>query len=275
MSHVFDARLINAVVKHAFTYPAPVSNAPVSSNLPTADPTLGGADLWSYTLQAADFATVSPAIVSSTNIIKVFISGLNSSGVNEVISYRTKLNGAQVATGSSSSITNAYRYTLRFDFSGVVATDLIAIHLWVATVGMTYDYDCYYPSVTNIRVTTSTSGYVKIIPYFTGAAASVTMPTNGNVTSVSTSGQGTINFTIYGCSPSAPTTNLALTGALSSWTIWKCLTDGSQSSGCFVTATSNCYTASSSTVGRLIYQPESRPSYMIVAQVKNELFIAL
>jgi hypothetical protein len=270
----FDARLINAVVRHDFTYPAPVSNAPVSSNLPTADPGLGGADLWSYTLQATDFATVSPAIVSFTNIIKAFISGLNSSGVNEVISYRTKLNGAQVATGNSSSITNAYRYTLRHDFSGVVAGDLIAVQLWVATVGMTYDYDCYYPAITYPRLLTSTN-YIKIIPYLTGAAASVTMPTNGNVTSVSTSGQGTHIFIIYGCGISSASTNFVMSANLNAWTTWKCIPDGSQSFGCYLYSASNCYTASSSTVGRLIYMPESRPAYFIIARPKNELFIAL
>lgn len=128
-----------ALKTYTFTYPAPVVNDFSGSplTLPTSEP---GTAQFSYTIQASDFPTITPAPTS----VKFLVCAINAGRVpasTTTLNYRILKNGASVTTGNMPSITaNNYWTFTHWRWFDVQVGDVIEVKTWSNIAGATYDY---------------------------------------------------------------------------------------------------------------------------------------
>lgn len=136
-------------------------NTVASTNLPTSDPGVGGADLFSHTVASGDL----PAVKANGNawlppaykyLGRLFTMGKNNSGGSATISWRMKKNGSQVATGSLSATANAYYWQLEGNFLGCAVNDLLAIQVWTNAISnVAYTENAYIIEMTSFNFSNS------------------------------------------------------------------------------------------------------------------------
>lgn len=117
-----------------------------SANIPTSDPGVAGADLYAYTSTSAAYPTITRQgktwdFPTRQILGQIFVSGkMGASGTT--IGWRMKKNGAQVATGTTASVTANYYYGFTCSFSNITLGDVLSVQLWCAN-NCTYDWYGY------------------------------------------------------------------------------------------------------------------------------------
>lgn len=106
--------------------------------LPTAEP---ASSQISFTVQASDLPTTSPAFISTKYTAILFSGGKNTDAAAQSVSWRVLKNSTSIATGTQSSIaTNTFWTQTYYQFPSVVAGDVLEIRLWSSSANVNYDY---------------------------------------------------------------------------------------------------------------------------------------
>lgn len=176
--------------------------------LPTSEPSTGQ---WTYTIQQTDFPTLPQGASFNRYAPILYFSGKTVTA--NTISYRVLYNGSSVVTGTTSSITANYYWTISIVNSAMAAVgggkpavgDTIEVRLWSSQSDTQYLYNAFQiipsrPIVTKTLVlkdlwfsgdcsqlltlgnpvAASVSSWSVAIPYFTGTMNSPTPPSSVN-----------------------------------------------------------------------------------------------
>jgi len=137
--------------------------------LPTTEP---GTATFSYTVATGDLPTFDGVPLSQSFVALLYASGLNTTAIPAIISYRIKKNGASLVTSTATAAASQYWTLCLFNASlvGVVAGDVLDVYLWQTTTNaLGWSWQGFAVNVSRIQVEKASKLHLNMIYTISGS----------------------------------------------------------------------------------------------------------